>query len=95
MAMTTMKLVAFIMGGCLLSCCLTTLVNNFQYGNSVVKLNKKSDDYGDDIPKGDTVSVNMTTSLKWNIIPSIVNLFVWGALIMFLTRKSSSDTDTI
>ena len=95
-----MKLVLPIIVGCLLSCCLSVLINNFQYGKKVVKLDKNLDDYQNEdcIPNGDAVDVNMMQSLKWSIIPAIFNLIVWGIVIWFITKpgkaKANTDTDT-
>ena len=86
-----MNLILPIVAGCVLSCCLNILINYFQYGKKVVKLDKNLNEYQDDdyIPNSDVTGVNMMQSIKWNIIPSIINLIVWG-IIIWLVNKSIS-----
>jgi hypothetical protein len=92
-----MKLVLPIIAGCLLSCCLSVLINNFQYGKKVVKLDKNLDNYKDEdaIPYVEATDVNMVQSLKWSIIPAIFNLIVWAGIIWLITKtpKVSNETE--
>ena len=90
-----MKLLLPIIAGCLLSCCLNVLINNIQYGKNVVKLDKDLEDYENDeyIPNSHVSDVNMLQSLKWNIIPSIINLMIWGGIIWFITRQPVANQD--
>jgi len=84
-----MNLLLPIIAGCLLSCCLSVLINNFQYGKKVVKLDKNLEDYKNEdcIPNDNATDVNMMQSLKWSIIPAIINLMIWGGIIWFITRS--------
>ena len=90
------KLVLPVITGCLLSCCLSVLINNFQYGEKVVKLNKNLDDYKNEdvIPIVDATDVNMVQSLKWSIIPSIINLIVWVVIIWLITKPSKISNES-
>ena len=85
------KLALAIVAGCLLTWCLSVLVNNFQYGKNVVKLDKKLDDYKEEdcIPSKEGVNVNMMQLLKWTIIPAVLNSLIWGGIIWFLTNPST------
>jgi hypothetical protein len=96
-----MKLVLPIVAGCLLTCCLSILVNSFQYGKKVVILSKNLDDYDKDkcIPPNNASKADMMQSLKWSIIPAILNLIIWGAIIWFVTKpgktaETESDSNT-
>ena len=87
-----MKLVLPIVAGCLITCCLSVLINSFQYGKKVVKLDKNLDDYNKDqcIPPNDASSANMMQSLKWSIIPAILNLIIWGGIIWYVTKPTNT-----
>ena len=90
-----MKLVLPVIAGCLLTCCLNVLLNQFYYGKKVVKLNKNLGDYVKDdyIPHSDVVNINMSQTLKWSIIPAIFNLIIWAGIIWFITQPATKKVD--
>lgn len=82
-----------------LSCIVNTIINNFQYGNNIVKLRKNLTEYNDEdgILYRDALDVNIYQALMWNIMPSICNLIIWGIGIIFIVRlympKNKSQND--
>jgi hypothetical protein len=83
-----MKLVLPVVAGCLLTCCLSVIINYFQYSNKLVKLDKDLDDYNVDecIPPYEAEKTTMIQTLIWSIMPATINLLVWGGIIWFITR---------
>jgi large-conductance mechanosensitive channel len=83
-----MQLVGLGIIGCFLLTVLNIMINTFAYGKQVVKLKKNLDDYKkeDCISNDDAISIDMYQTFKWNIIPSIFNLIIIGAIIFFTVR---------
>ncbi len=90
-----MKLVLPVVTGFLLTWCLTIIVNYFQYGKNLVKLDSNLDEYKIDecIPPDEAKQINTMQNLKWSIIPAIFNLIIWGGLIWFVTRSPTNSDD--
>jgi hypothetical protein len=81
--------------GCFLTCFLNIIINHFQYGGKVVKLEKKLDSYENDILTDEVTNVNMMQLVKWEIIPTIFNLIVWGVIIWYIIKKNTATTTPI
>lgn len=87
----------YLLVGCIITCYLNIIVNNLQYGNTIVKLDKDFDTYknnkssnksGNNIPIGEATNINFAQILKWDIIPTIINLTVWGTIIWHALSKT-------
>ena len=90
-----MKLGLPIIAGCLLTCFLNIIINRFQYGKKIVKLNHNLNEYENEqcIPPSDASVTDMKQSLKWSIIPAILNLIIWGGIIWFLTKPAKKSDE--
>ena len=83
------KILMPLIVGCLLACCLNVVSGSMGY-KKVALLDKPVSSYDGDIPHEEVKSVKMMQLVKWNVVPSIFALIVWGGCIYYITKKGKS-----
>uniref|UniRef100_A0A6C0DC73 Uncharacterized protein n=1 Tax=viral metagenome TaxID=1070528 RepID=A0A6C0DC73_9ZZZZ len=88
MAKITKILIPLVVG-CLVACCFNVISGSMGYKN-VALLDKPVSSYDGDIPHEDVKSVNMMQLVKWNVVPAILGLIIWGGVIWYATKAPSA-----
>jgi hypothetical protein len=89
------NLFALILFGCIMSCGLNIVINNYIYGNKIVQLIDDIDNYNENISIKDANKITMSTIIKWNFIPAILNLIIWVIIIYVVTLQYKTNKDSI
>ena len=83
------KILMPLIVGCLLACCLNVMSGSMGY-KKVAMLKNPVSSYEGDIPSEDVESVKMMQLLKWNVVPSIFALIIYGGCLYYVTKGKSS-----
>jgi hypothetical protein len=89
-----MKVVVPLIVGCLLTCCLNTVIYKLQMGSNTVILPESAAVY-----LGQVKPINQTKDLepigfkhvfKWTLAPACFTFIIWGIILWFSTREEVS-----
>jgi len=86
-----LKIALIILAGICLNVGLTIFWNKRAYDDSIVKLNKKLQDYGNDIDdKIPITDANNLNTFKNSMVTSIISILIWIILILFIIVIANS-----
>ena len=78
-----------------MSCGLNIVINNYIYGNKIVQLSDDIDNYNESISIKDATKITISTIIKWNFLPTILNLIIWVIIIYVVTLQYKTNKDSI
>lgn len=85
-------LIGGVIIGTLITCCLSVFINRMMFGNDIVKIDKV--DRSSCLIVDDLEKIDYTKILLFNVAPVVINSLVWIGVIMFIQKKSGSNTNS-